>query len=269
MALTYGPSFCRMLAQRMKSSCVDELIAADHAYLGNCQTEWVDKRPSLMNGKKYIFHFVSSTKKSIFSSAFSPFFFCIEIVYFDWKLAAESEDCEYFLFEYKFQHQKSVRSLTYRKVWDLINIFPYISVSCSFYGSNWKSANGKMAYWNEKWCQFICSIPFLCRHSLTHTHSAIRILPGVFYPGAHLNVIRTQCTALESHIDVNLPLVREWKTLRFWPVNSNKHAIYINFLCHIFIHFGQCGAHLAGLLMWKYKYGHCPCYCFNRIVVLV
>lgn len=104
-------------------------------------------------------------------------------------------------------------------------------------------------------------------HSLTHTHT--RILPGVFYPGAHLNVIRTQCTALESHIDVNLPLVREWKTLRFWPVNSNKHAIYINFLCHIFIHFGQCGAHLAGLLMWKYKYGHCPCYCFNRIVVLV
>lgn len=84
-------------------------------------------------------------------------------------------------------------------------------------------------------------------HSLTH--SAIRILPGVFYPGAHLNVIRTQCTALESHIDVNLPLVREWKTLRFWPVNSNKHAIYINFLCHIFIHFGQCAAHLAGLLM--------------------
>lgn len=78
MALTYGPSFCRMLAQRIKSSCVDELIAADHAYLGNCQTEWVDKRPSLMNGKKYIFHFVSSAKKSIFSSAFSPFFFALK-----------------------------------------------------------------------------------------------------------------------------------------------------------------------------------------------
>lgn len=43
------------------------------------------------------------------------------------------------------------------------------------------------------------------------------------------------------HINVNLHSHRAHpctqRTVRFLTVNSNKHTIYINFLCHIFIHF--------------------------------
>lgn len=40
-------------------------------------------------------------------------------------------------------------------------------------------------------------------------------------------------------------------------------------MSYIYSFWTVCGAHLLGLMMWKYKYGHWPCYCINRIVVLI
>lgn len=67
-------------------------------------------------------------------------------------------------------------------------------------------------------------------------------------------------------------------------VNSNKHAIYINFLCHIFIHFGQfsvsecvcvcvtvrpfpftiCDVHCSMSNVQCGKYINMQWHCFNR-----
>lgn len=183
-----------------KSSLVDESIAADHAYLENCQTEWVDKRPSLMNGKKYIFHFVSSQQRKAYFrlQVFLLATFSLGIVYFDlqihWKLyrKARAIDCEYFSRKINF----SIRKVSDR--WRIARygiwlIFFHISVfSARFEPAIEIASNRKMAYWNEKWCQFICSILSLSAVTLTHTHiqhTAIRILPVCFYLSAHLNVI--------------------------------------------------------------------------------
>lgn len=111
---------------------------------------------------------------------------------------------------------------------------------------------------------------------LSHAHTDILALPVIQSECecsfVHLNVI---CSAQRGkRIDVNLQQLEKCYVYIYIcmfqiAVNSNKHAIYINFLCHIFIHFGRFFGEYVSISISQCRMSdaeniNMQWYCFNR-----
>ena len=96
-----------------------------------------------------------------------------------------------------------------------------------------KRANGKSALKRK-----MMSI-YLLRFVVCHSQFDVLYLSVLIW----MSYTHTNGEQGRWRINVNLHSHRAHpcteRTVRFLTVNSNKHAIYINFLCHIFIHFGE------------------------------
>lgn len=163
------------------------------------------------------------------------------------------------------QHQKSVRSLTYRaKVWDLINIFPYISFMFAVC-SNWKCANGKSIFRKRKmmsiylfhfvslpahytysfiysshthiyswqpfhYCLCVCVCSFVCALSRRsfECHWDQQNLPKFYRTHSIIVNLESEWARKSEQISDNFLALSIWI----------QHVIYIHFLCHTFIHCG-------------------------------